>query len=121
MNFSLCFSTQCNGSFARERKRLWSFRKPSVTCRSTCFKRESMSSDFMLKTTDLRSVRTAFQTCGFFLILCDICLFGFLTSSPTTRLYRRRVPRLTSDNFMCCHTERGDNFSFKSVNSDYDN
>ena len=40
-----------------------------------------------------------------------ICLFvwlvGFLTSSPTTRLYRGRVPRLTSDNFYVlpvCHT-----------------
>ena len=33
-----------------------------------------------------------------------ICLFGFLTSSSTTRLYRGRVPRLTSDNFRCFHT-----------------
>ena len=32
-----------------------------------------------------------------------VCLFGFLTSSSTTRLYRGRVPRLKSDNFMCCH------------------
>ena len=31
-------------------------------------------------------------------------LFGFLTSSSTTRLYRGRVPRLTSHNFTCCHT-----------------
>ena len=31
-------------------------------------------------------------------------LFDFLTSSSTTRLYRGRVPRLTSNNFMCCHT-----------------
>ena len=38
----------------------------------------------------------------------ELCLFGWLvglfTSSSTTRLYRGRVPRLTSDNFMCCHT-----------------
>ena len=37
-----------------------------------------------------------------------VCLFGwlvgFLTSSSTTRLYRGQVPRLTSDNFTCCHT-----------------
>ena len=37
-----------------------------------------------------------------------VCLFvwlvGFLTSSLTTRLYRGQVPRLTSDNFTCCHT-----------------
>ena len=33
-----------------------------------------------------------------------VCLFGFLTSSSSTRLYRGRVPRLTSDNFTCCHT-----------------
>ena len=39
-----------------------------------------------------------------------ICLLGFFTSSSTTRLCRGRVPRLTSDNFTCCHTEteRGD-------------
>ena len=37
-------------------------------------------------------------------------LFGFLTSSSTTRLFRGRVSRLTPDNFTCCHTEteRGD-------------
>ena len=33
-----------------------------------------------------------------------VWLVGFLTSSPTTRLYRGRVPRLTTDNFTCCHT-----------------
>ena len=37
-----------------------------------------------------------------------ICLFvwlvGFLNSSSTTMLYRGWVPRLTSDNFTCCHT-----------------
>ena len=33
-----------------------------------------------------------------------VCFFGFLTSSPTARLYRGQVPRLTFDNFMCCHT-----------------
>ena len=37
-----------------------------------------------------------------------VCLFGwlvgFLTSSSTTRLYRGKIPRLTSDNFTCCHT-----------------
>ena len=31
-------------------------------------------------------------------------LTGFLTSSPATRLYCGSVPRLTSDNFRCCHT-----------------
>ena len=31
-------------------------------------------------------------------------MFNFLTSSSTTGLYRGRVPRLTSDNFTCCHT-----------------
>ena len=30
---------------------------------------------------------------------CQDCLVAFLTSSSTARLYRRRVPRLTSDNF----------------------
>ena len=36
--------------------------------------------------------------------------FFLLTSSSATRLYRRRVPRQTFDNFTCCHTEteRGD-------------
>ena len=33
-----------------------------------------------------------------------VWLFGFLTSLSTTRRYRGRVPRLTSDNFTCCHT-----------------
>ena len=33
-----------------------------------------------------------------------VWLVGFLTSSSTTRLYRGRIQRLTSDNFMCCHT-----------------
>ena len=33
-----------------------------------------------------------------------VCLFGFLTSSSITRLYRGRVPKLASDNFTCCHT-----------------
>ena len=37
-----------------------------------------------------------------------ICLFGFLRSSSTTRLYGRQVPRLRSDNFMCCHTRHRD-------------
>ena len=31
----------------------------------------------------------------------------FLTSSSATRLYRGRVPRLTSDNSTCCHTRQG--------------
>ena len=35
------------------------------------------------------------------------CLVGFLTSSSTTRLYRGRVPRLTSDNITCCRTRDG--------------
>ena len=37
-------------------------------------------------------------------MLLLVCLVGFLTSSTTTKLYRGRVPRLTSDNFTCCHT-----------------
>ena len=32
------------------------------------------------------------------------CLSGFLASSSTTRLPRGRIPRLTSDNYKCCHT-----------------
>ena len=31
-------------------------------------------------------------------------LVDFLTSSSTTRLYRRRATRLTSDKYKCCHT-----------------
>ena len=34
---------------------------------------------------------------------CLFCLFDFLTSSTTTRLYCGRIPRLKSDNFICCH------------------
>ena len=34
----------------------------------------------------------------------EACLFEFLTSLSTTKLYRERVPRLTSDNFACRHT-----------------
>ena len=39
-----------------------------------------------------------------------VSLFGFLMSPTATRLSRGRTPRLTSDNFTCCHTEieRGD-------------
>ena len=37
---------------------------------------------------------------GSYLVLCD-----FSTSSSATRLSRGRVPRLTSDNFTCCHPE----------------
>ena len=33
-----------------------------------------------------------------------VCLVGFLTVLSTTRLHRGRDPRLTSDNFTCCHT-----------------
>ena len=38
------------------------------------------------------------------------CLFCFLMSSSATKLSPGQVPRMTSDNFMCCHTktERGD-------------
>ena len=35
-----------------------------------------------------------------------VCLIGFWTSSSTTRLYRRQVPRLTSDNFMYMRQSR---------------
>ena len=38
------------------------------------------------------------------ILLKFVSLFGFLTSSSTTRLYRGWVPRLTFDNFTCCHT-----------------
>ena len=36
--------------------------------------------------------------------------FGFIMSSSTTRLSPQQIPRLTSDNFRCCHreTEQGD-------------
>ena len=34
------------------------------------------------------------------------CLFGFLTSSSTTRLYRGRVPRLTPENDVLPHTRK---------------
>ena len=34
-------------------------------------------------------------------------MFGFLTFSSSTKLYRGRVPRMKSDNFMCRHTETG--------------
>ena len=42
--------------------------------------------------------------CGFF------CLVGFLTPSPTARLYRGRALTVTSKNLTCCNTEldRGD-------------
>ena len=33
-----------------------------------------------------------------------VCLFGFLTSSSTTRLYRGRAPRQSVWEFTCCHT-----------------
>ena len=36
-----------------------------------------------------------------------LSLFVFLTSSSAPRLYRGGAPILTSDNFMCCHTETG--------------
>ena len=32
-----------------------------------------------------------------------VCWFDFLMPLSITRLYRGRVPRLTSDNFTCCH------------------
>ena len=43
------------------------------------------------------------QNRNFFLDLF-VCLFGFLTSLSTTRLYCGQVSRLMSDNFTCCHT-----------------
>ena len=33
-----------------------------------------------------------------------VCLFGFLTSSSTTRLYRGPAPRQSVWQFTCCHT-----------------
>ena len=46
-------------------------------------------------------------------------LVGFLTSSSTTRLYRGRVPRLTSDNFTCCHTGEWGDHDFCLTRSHY--
>ena len=49
-------------------------------------------------------INHVFTTLG--LRSCDeICLFGFSTSSSAARIYRGRIPRLTSDNFTCCLTE----------------
>ena len=42
-----------------------------------------------------------------------VYLVGFLKSSSPTRLYRGRVPRLTSDNFTCCHTRLDHNFCLR--------
>ena len=43
-----------------------------------------------------------------FLIDLFVCLFDFLTSSSTFKLYHGRVTSLTSDNFTraCCHTRK---------------
>ena len=41
---------------------------------------------------------------GVLLLAFFVRLFGFLMSSSETKLYRRQVRRLTSDNFTCCHT-----------------
>ena len=46
-----------------------------------------------------------------------MCLFGFLTSSSTTRLYTGLVPRLKSDNFTCCHTTRQSGETMTSVSA----
>ena len=35
-----------------------------------------------------------------------VCWFGFLTPSSATRLSRGCIPKLTSENFTCCHTVR---------------
>ena len=40
-----------------------------------------------------------------FFTIANNCLVGFLTSSSATSLSLGWVPRLTSDNFKCCHTE----------------
>ena len=37
-------------------------------------------------------------------VVVVVCLFEFLTSSSTTRLYRGRAQRLSSGNFKGCHT-----------------
>ena len=37
-------------------------------------------------------------------VCLSVGLSGFLTSSSATRLYRGRVPKLTSDNLTSCHT-----------------
>ena len=41
-------------------------------------------------------------------VILFVWLVVFLMSSSTTRLYRGRVQRLSSDNFMCCHTQSGE-------------
>ena len=41
-------------------------------------------------------------------LLSKVCLFGFLTSSSTTRLYRGWVPRLTPDNYTCSRSHNTD-------------
>ena len=48
-----------------------------------------------------------------------VCLVGFLTSSSTTRLYRRRVPRLTSLNRTRCHTRDKGGEIMTSVSVDH--
>ena len=48
------------------------------------------------------------------------CLFGFLTSSSSNRLYRRRFPRLMSNSFTCCHKrDRVGDHDFCLSQSDY--
>ena len=58
----------------------------------------------MMSNSTLVVLNFIFEQCELIVIKGD-CLFvwlvGFLMSSSTTRLYRGRVPELTSDNFTC--------------------
>ena len=74
---------------------------------------DTVSPDCMLHTVYCIQLEDSPSSLVFFFVLMvssvfffSACffLFGFLTSSSTTRVYRGRVQRLTSDNFTCCHT-----------------
>ena len=46
-----------------------------------------------------------------------VWLVGFITSSSTAKLYRELAPRLTSDNYKCCHTTRQSGETMTSVSA----
>ena len=69
---------------------------PNVTAEQQCM---------MLVPTFANFLVYFLLSCIEFQAVCLFSLVGFLTSSSTTRLYRGRVPKLTSDNCTCCHTE----------------
>ena len=54
----------------------------------------------------VRAWPTTVRDRNFILECLLVCLVRFLTSTSASRLSRGRVPRLVSDNFTCCHTER---------------